>query len=43
MKCHDSGTWLCLQWGISYTDADHPAPIVSHDPQLEFGQSAWSE
>ncbi len=33
----DPRMWLCLQWDIGYTDAEPPAPIVSHEPKLEFG------
>ncbi len=32
----DPRMWLCLLWGIGYTDAQPPAPIVSHDPKLLF-------
>ncbi len=33
----DPRVWLCLQWGICYTDVKPSVPIVSHDPKLAFG------
>ncbi len=32
----DPSTWLCLQWGICYTDAEPQAPNASHEPKLVF-------